>query len=109
MTKPQIERLHADLSKRIETVRESLNHLIEQRSAAFREWAFLTWGVRSGTIVVDQRGVKYLVDRVDIDDDLDPVWKPWIKGHMQKKDGSYSTRLTHLYREWTLVVENSGA
>lgn len=74
------------------------------------EFVLRKHGVKVGTIVVNDKGQRFEVSSVCFDDDIfgyQTLEKPWLRGHLIKKDGTRSEKSRILFRGWE--IEGSAA
>lgn len=63
------------------------------------DWIKSTYGVAVDSVVQDSNGNIYKVTSIDT------RWKdrPWLQGHLKKKDGAFGTGIRNIYSDWTLL------
>jgi hypothetical protein len=67
--------------------------------------AELLHGAKVGA-VVEWRGQKYRVTKVDVKYYYSGDQKPWLEGNPTKKDGTFGTAVRKLYSDWDLVKDS---
>lgn len=96
----QIESLKAP----IKDAHDALYALIDKRNELLLRRHFFRTGLEIGALIQDKDGDVYRVSKI-----RNPDWdEPWVYGNYRKKDGSFSTRQTWVYRRFTVLKSEAG-
>ncbi len=84
----------------LQTLSEQTQALKTRQTDLRRRQVELVHGVSVGTVVLYD-GVEYRVAAVEINDYSDYVkYKPWVRGNIKRKDGSWGTGERNLFANW---------
>lgn len=90
-----------ELIKRREILQKDASILTEQIRAIQFSLIFERFHVTEGTLVKVRGGKFYKVFWIGLHGD--GLQKPWVRGHLQKKDGTLSKQTRHLFDDWELI------
>jgi len=107
MTEPELIIAIKKCDESLALLRDNVSKVEIDREDLLLKLAEIRWGVKPGVIVSTSKG-EVLVAEVET------AWlsldsgRPWLRGYYKKKDGSWSTALHRVYREWELVGKLEG-
>lgn len=91
----ELEIREVELLSELSTVRKAIT---EARLDAIQ----VAFGVKVGSIVVDESGKEHNVVAVETRHFVG--CKPWVSGNPKKKDGTFGTTVRNLYTRWEVVT-----
>lgn len=83
----------------IEKARQTMEELKKELRTFWKNEIKEKFEVYEG-IVVEYKGKKARVTRVQ---ETEYYGKPWIYGNIEKKDGTFGAKESHLYQDWDLI------
>ena len=91
--------LIAALEAEEQTLLLKLSECRKNITTAKLDWIKSTYEVAVDSVVQDSKGNIYKVTSIDT------RWKerPWLQGHLKKKDGAFGTGIRNIYSDWTLL------